>query len=90
MTKNELVKELARVSGATQQQADMIVKDMLALIIKTVMDDGESVTLHGFGAFVQKVRPERKGRNPATGESLILPKSKSLVFKATTNLRNVG
>ena len=48
----------------------------------------QAVALLGFGTFSVKDRPERKGHNPATGESITIAASKSVVFKAGKALKD--
>ena len=42
-------------------------------IIKRTLENGEDVLISGFGKFCVREKKERRGRNPATGESLMLP-----------------
>lgn len=49
---------------------------------------GEDVSVPGFGKFAVKDRPERQGRNPATGETMTIAASRKLSFTAAKELKN--
>ena len=49
--------------------------------ILTVMSEGKNLELRGFGSFKTKVRKERSGRNPRTGEIVSIPAYKAPIFK---------
>ncbi len=56
-------------------------------IIKSSLANGEDVLISGFGKFCVKNKRERRGRNPATGDDLILEKRKVVTFKCSGKLR---
>ncbi|MDA8138865.1 MAG: integration host factor subunit alpha [Desulfobacteraceae bacterium] len=56
-------------------------------IIKRTLEDGEDVLISGFGKFCVKNKRERRGRNPATGDDLILSQRKVVTFKCSGKLR---
>ncbi len=56
-------------------------------IIKDTLQNGEDVLISGFGKFCVKNKRERRGRNPATGNDLILEKRKVVTFKCSGKLR---
>jgi integration host factor subunit alpha len=56
-------------------------------IIKSTLADGEDVLISGFGKFCVKHKRERRGRNPATGNDLILARRKVVTFKCSGKLR---
>lgn len=87
MTKPELIDKLAEEAGTTKAQAE---RDLTALysIITSALVGGDSVAIPGIGKFEVKERAERKGRNPSTGESVIIPASKAVTFKATKTLKD--
>ena len=55
--------------------------------IKWTLESGEDVLISGFGKFCVKDKNERKGRNPATGETAILPARRVVTFKWSKKLR---
>jgi DNA-binding protein HU-beta len=76
MNKAELVAAIAlRVDGMNQKQA----QQMLDAFMDVVMDmvaSGEKVTLVGFGSWELRDRKSRTGRNPKTGEEMVIPAAK--------------
>ena len=56
-------------------------------IIKETIEDGEDIMISGFGKFCVKDKHARKGRNPATGETAILPARRVVTFKCSGKLR---
>ena len=49
--------------------------------IKVRLGDGEKVQITGFGTFVVRQKRERRGRNPQTGEEMVIKPRKSVVFR---------
>ena len=70
----------------TKIQAREAVETILG-IIKSSLENGEDVLLSGFGKFNVNAKSARKGRNPKTGQSLILPARKVATFKPSGLLR---
>lgn len=70
----------------TKKDASKSVEAVLEAIAGALRE-GEKVQLIGFGNFEVKDKPERKGRNPRTGEEMIIPARKSVSFKAGKQLR---
>ena len=56
-------------------------------IIKSNLESGDDVLLSGFGKFYVKAKSARKGRNPKTGESIMLDARKVVTFKPSGKLR---
>lgn len=81
MNKQDLVLQVADKLQLSQRKAEELIATMLETIMKTVTK-GDKVTLVGFGSFVQRKRKERKGRNPKTGEELMIPASSRPAFVA--------
>ncbi|SPD76198.1 Integration host factor subunit alpha (fragment) [uncultured Desulfobacterium sp.] len=61
---------------------------MLLEIIKRTLEQGEDVMVSGFGKFCIKAKKERRGRNPATGDDLMLDPRKVVVFRCSPVLRD--
>jgi integration host factor subunit alpha len=57
-------------------------------IIKSALTDGDDVLVSGFGKFCVKEKRPRRGRNPATGEDLMLRQRRVVTFKCSGKLRN--
>jgi integration host factor subunit alpha len=70
----------------TKIQAREAVETILR-IIKSRLENGEDVLLSGFGKFNVNAKSAIKGRNPKTGESMILDARKVITFKPSGALR---
>ena len=57
---------------------------VIAQITQTLLD-GEPAKLTGFGTFKVRKRADRRGRNPQTGESLLIKEHRAVVFHPTRN-----
>ncbi|MDP9122806.1 MAG: HU family DNA-binding protein [Acidobacteriota bacterium] len=74
------------VEGLTKRQATEAFEAIFSAITDAVKS-GESAKVPGFGSFNLSERAARKGRNPATGESITIKASKSVRFKAGKELK---
>ena len=71
LTKADIVEAVAEQNGYTNKRSVEIVETLLE-IIKGDLESGEDVLISGFGKFRVKEKRERRGRNPATGEDMML------------------
>lgn len=76
--KKDFIKKYAEHTGETLKQAEETLTSVQEVVKSFLQNDGDSLNLVGFLKFEKKTRPERAGRNPKTGESLIIP-AKSVV-----------
>ncbi|MDA2933958.1 integration host factor subunit beta [Acidobacteria bacterium AH-259-D05] len=88
MTKAELAETVAKNSGLTKQQAEIVVQTVLDSIVDS-LQSGERVELRGFGSFRLKERKARLGRNPKTGESVQVPARRVAHFRLGKELREL-
>ncbi len=86
-TKAHLVEIISKQNGFPKSRASESVETLLE-IIKRTLESGEDVLISGFGKFGVKVKAGRKGRNPATGEELMLAPRKVVTFKCSGKLRD--
>lgn len=86
MNKTDLINKVAEATQMTKKDASKSVEAVLESIAGA-LQNGDKVQLIGFGNFEVKDKPERKGRNPRTGEEMIIPARKSVSFKAGKQLR---
>lgn len=87
MNKEMLITAIAEKTEMTKKQSEKA----LAAFMDTVKEElakGEKVQLVGFGTFEVAERAERQGRNPSTGESMVIPAFKSPKFKAGKALKD--
>jgi len=86
LTKADIVKSIEERNGFTNKKATELV-DMLIEIMKKTLASGDDVLISGFGKFCVKEKAERRGRNPATGEDLMLAQRKVVTFNCSGKLR---
>jgi len=87
MTRSELILNLAeKFPELTKKDVEMTVMQILDGISLTLSKKGR-VEIRGFGSFVINRRPPRKGRNPKSGESVMVPAKEVPHFKAGKELR---
>ncbi|MDQ6982644.1 MAG: integration host factor subunit beta [Mariprofundus sp.] len=87
MTKSELVEMIAEQrEGITRREAEIVMNTILS-VIGDALADGNHVELRGFGSFITKARNARVGRNPKTGDAVMIPAKIVPHFKPGKNLR---
>ena len=87
MTKTELIAITAEKAGMTKKDAEKAVTAALEAITAE-LTAGNRVQLAGFGIFETKTRGARTGRNPKTKETIEIPASTSVAFKASKTLKD--
>ena len=80
MNKLEFVKAFAQKEEITQKDAAVHVDAFLDTLTDALVA-GEKVSFVGFGSFDVTERAAREGRNPQTGESMLIEASKAPRFK---------
>jgi len=85
-TKADLIKAVMNENGYDQRQATATVETLLE-IMKRTLASGDDLLISGFGKFCVKSKQERRGRNPATGGSMMLPPRKVATFRCSGKLR---
>lgn len=88
MTKAELVARIhsAMNGSLTKAQTETVVQEMLTALTDA-MARQDKVTLVGFGSFQSVKRAARQGRNPRTGETILIPESRAVKFAPAKELR---
>jgi DNA-binding protein HU-beta len=81
MNKTDLIDHIAEDAGIMKTQASAAIESFMENIGKA-LKSGKKVTLVGFGTFNVVKRSARKGRNPATGESIKIKAKKVVKFRA--------
>ncbi|MEA3468374.1 MAG: HU family DNA-binding protein [Thermodesulfobacteriota bacterium] len=80
MNKAELVASVAKSANITKLNAEKVLNGVLANMVRA-MKEGDKVSFLGFGTFSVVERVEKKGRNPQTGQDIIIPAHKTVKFK---------
>jgi DNA-binding protein HU-beta len=89
MTKQELIQKIVisckkrNVSKAAASDLVESMFDNLSLAIRR----GRRFSYPGFGTFIVRKRKERKGRNPQTGQEMLISASKSVIFRPAASLK---
>jgi integration host factor subunit alpha len=86
-TKNDLINSIYLKDGFSKEQSSKIFDSILSLI-KTSLISGEAVLISGFGKFYLTDKKLRKGRNPSTGEDLMLNARRIVCFRCSGKLRD--
>jgi integration host factor subunit alpha len=88
LTKVQLVESIYNQIGTTKNRSAEILETCLE-IIKSTLESGEDVLISGFGKFCVREKKERRGRNPATGDAMILAPRKVVTFKCSGKLKDM-
>jgi integration host factor subunit alpha len=87
LTKANIVEEVAKQNGYPKNQSFEMI-EILLKIMKRTLESGEDVLVSGFGKFCVKTKHERRGRNPATGEDMMLEPRRVVTFMCSGKLRD--
>jgi integration host factor subunit alpha len=86
MTKADWIQGVKKSLFVPQKEATYLVEIALELI-KMALERGEKVKISGFGSFVVQEKKERIGRNPQTGEPIVIAARRVLAFKPSAVLK---
>ena len=86
MKKSEMIGVLATKTGLSKAECEKVFNATFDLF-KDELAKGEKVSVAGFGVFKISERAAREGRNPQTGEKIKIAASKSVSFKAGSELK---
>jgi integration host factor subunit alpha len=87
LTKDHLIDAIAKENGFQKKRTIKIVETLLELI-KSRLASSEDVLISGFGKFCVREKRERRGRNPATGEAMMLAPRRVVTFRCSRQLRD--
>lgn len=87
MKKSDMIAALAENTGVTKADVEKVFNATFELF-KDELSKGNKVSVAGFGTFKISERAAREGRNPQTGETIHIEASKSVSFKAGTELKS--
>jgi nucleoid DNA-binding protein len=89
VTKNDLSKAVHDVHGGMSYAEALRIVDLILDTIKQRLVRGEKVVISGFGTFRTVQRQDRRGVNPKTGDSMIIPGRKAITFRPSRNLKSL-
>ncbi len=87
LIKAQLVNSIRKQVGLPKTKSAQVVDSLLEIIKKT-LENGEDVLISGFGKFYVKDKRKRRGRNPQTGNDLMLDERRVVTFKCSGRLRD--
>ena len=86
VTKSDLVQKVFENSNFTKKEIQSVTDELINQIKKS-LEEKSTIEIRGFGTFEVKSRGERTGRNPKTGEAVVIPATKYPVFTASKSLK---
>lgn len=86
LTKAEIVENLCNSLGLSKRKSKELVEYVFEEISQT-LENGEKVKLSGFGNFLLRDKGERPGRNPKTGEEVMIAPRRVVTFRAGDRLK---
>lgn len=87
MHKTDLIDTTARATGLSKADTARTIDAALDAICKALAA-GDTVALTGFGSFAVSAKAQREGRNPKTGEPVVIAAHNSVKFKAGKVLKD--
>lgn len=87
LTKTDIVEQIAEEIDFSPAEAKDILEELLE-IVKSALASGEDLMISCFGKFQVNEKKPRKGRNPATGKSMMLDKRRVVTFKCAGKLKD--
>jgi integration host factor subunit alpha len=88
VTKADMVKIICDKMGWALKESTEIVEQVFD-IMKETLESGEKIKISGFGNFNVRTKRPRKGRNPKSGEEMVISGRKVVTFKPSSILRKV-
>jgi integration host factor subunit alpha len=86
LTKADIAEDIHQNCNLTKSQSADLAEAVFELI-KSSLESGEDVLISGFGKFSVKEKNTRRGRNPHTGEDLMLDSRRVVTFKSSPVLK---
>ncbi|MFQ5542960.1 MAG: integration host factor subunit beta [Nitrospiria bacterium] len=87
MTKAELIDQITEEYGTLTRSETEVLVNTIFDSIKEALSAGDKIEIRGFGSFRLRYRRMREGRNPKTGDLVMVPSKKVPFFKAGKELR---
>ena len=86
LTKADIIESVQQQLGFPQKKSTELVEQLIETI-KATLASGDDVLVSGFGKFCVNDKKERRGRNPATGDAMMLRPRRIVTFKCSGKLR---
>jgi integration host factor subunit alpha len=85
MRKLDIARRVHQEAGISEEEAATLLEWILELF-KTTLQKGEPITIPGFGKLTVRSKLPRKGRNPATGEAMMISARRVVTFRPSASL----
>jgi len=89
MNKHELAVQISDQVGTTQSEALNVVDLLIETVLEELAKEDGKLTLVGFGTFKSMTKQKKKGRNPRTGEEIVIPKRRTVKFIPGKKLKDL-
>jgi len=86
LTQTNIVEAVAEQNGYPKNQSFEMIETLLEIMKRTLKSDND-VMVSGFEKFCVKEKLERRRRNPATGEDMMLEPRRVVTFRCSRQLR---
>ena len=86
MQKANIARKIHQHAGISEKEAATLLDWILGLL-KTTLQKGEPITIYGFGKFTVRCKRPRTGRNPRTGEVVMISARRVVTFHPSLRLR---
>jgi integration host factor subunit alpha len=86
MQKKDIAQRIHQEAGISEKDAATLL-DWFFELLKTTLQQGESLNIAKFGVFTVRSKSARRGRNPRTGEDIIITPRRVVVFRASAQLK---
>ncbi|MGC4092174.1 MAG: integration host factor subunit alpha [Polyangiaceae bacterium] len=87
MTKADIVQAVYTQLGGFSKKESADLVDLVFETMKETLGRGEKIKISGFGNFVLRDKRQRQGRNPQTGDPIVITERRVLNFKASQLLK---
>ena len=81
MQKAEMAEEIQKQVGLTTKLEAVEALDAVLVLLKSILQRGENVSIAGFGTFMVRSKRPRQGRNPHTGEAMTIAARRVVTFR---------
>jgi len=86
MQKKDIAQRIHQEAGISEKEAAILL-DWFFELLKTTLQQGESISISNFGTFTVRGKASRKGRNPQTGEQIMIAARRVVIFHASARLK---
>ena len=86
MTKADIFEKVQAATDFNKKESAEMVEAVFS-IMKSTLESGDNLKISGFGSFIVKLKNDRRGRNPQTGETITIEARRILTFKPSNVLK---